>query len=522
MLRIADSFSASDVGRQRRHNEDSLFARAPLFAVADGMGGAQAGEVASRTAVEFFEHGLGGQDGEGTEDRLATLVRAANARIHELSQVNADQAGMGTTMTAVYVGPQEVVIAHVGDSRCYRLRDGELSRLTDDHSLVEQLVKDRRITPEEAFNHPQRSVILRALGPEANVDVDTLTHRARGGDVYLLCSDGLTTMVNEERVGDVLRAASGLREAGLALVAEANAAGGRDNITVILFRLEEVGDVAGGGDQPTVVTPRAVPTTDPGDQPTVPRPIVTVPSDGAPATAPAGPPAVDDDDEGDDLTVIPERKPKASGDGGAPQGAGRVEGWAETTLVIAPRTVAATTPPGARPARSRQPGAPPRRPGPGYCPPTTAGSVAGAPAAVPAPTRAPPARRPRLPTQQPPARPRRFRRFARRMRRSMPLLVVLACILGVLAAGAYIASTTVYFVATNDRGLVTIYSGLPYTLPGGIRLYSQYYVSAVPASTIAPARRSSLLDHQLRSQGDASDLVRSLELGQISGATPNR
>ena len=149
---------------------------------------------------------------------------------------------MGTTLTAVYVGEQEVAIAHVGDSRAYCLRDGELLRLTDDHSLVDELIREGRLTPEEAEDHPQRSIITRALGPEETVEVDTRSFRARAGDIYLLCSDGLTSMVPEARLAEVLRLYAGarLRDIGEALIAEANRAGGRDNITVILLRLEEV------------------------------------------------------------------------------------------------------------------------------------------------------------------------------------------------------------------------------------------------------------------------------------------
>jgi protein phosphatase len=234
----------------------------PLFVVADGMGGAQAGEVASRTAVELFSRGL--PPGDATpEERLAGLVREANEEIHELSRSDAQRAGMGTTLTAVYVGDDEVAIAHVGDSRAYLLRDGKLERLTDDHSLVEELVRQGRLTPEEAEDHPQRSIITRALGPEADVDVDRRTYRARAGDVYLLCSDGLTSMVPEERVAEILTKAPDLTSAGRALVDAANAAGGKDNITVVLFSLEEVGSSGGADaalDQATMVganAPRA-------------------------------------------------------------------------------------------------------------------------------------------------------------------------------------------------------------------------------------------------------------------------
>ena len=237
MLRVAEEFHGSHTGRQRPANEDSLYARAPLFAVADGMGGAQAGEIASSIAVETLR---GGDAGTGTaEDRLATLVRAANERIHELARTDDRHAGMGTTMTAVLVGEHDVTIAHVGDSRLYLLRGGELRRLTRDHSLVEELLEQGKLTPEEASRHPQRSVITRAVGPEAHVEVDTLTAPAREGDVYLLCSDGLTTMVDEADIARALGEHATLREAGHALIDAANDAGGRDNITVVLFRLED-------------------------------------------------------------------------------------------------------------------------------------------------------------------------------------------------------------------------------------------------------------------------------------------
>jgi protein phosphatase len=245
MLRVAEHFERTDTGRARRANEDSYFARAPLFAVADGMGGAQAGEVASSVAVEVLEQGLPGGVGS-VEERLARRVAEANARINELSQAEDARAGMGTTLTAAYVGEHDLTVAHVGDSRLYRLRGGELERLTEDHSLVEELVRQGRLSPEEASEHPQRSIITRALGPEAGVVPDTQTVTARDGDVYLICSDGLTSMVPEGRVAEVLAAEPSLAHAGRALVDAANAAGGRDNITVVLFRLEDVEAVGAG------------------------------------------------------------------------------------------------------------------------------------------------------------------------------------------------------------------------------------------------------------------------------------
>jgi serine/threonine protein phosphatase PrpC len=241
MLRIAEQWHGSDMGRQRQGNEDSYFVRAPLFVVADGMGGAQAGEVASEMAVESFDRGL--PDGAPAEG-LVQVIEDANRRIHDRSQSDAGSAGMGTTVTAAYVGQEDVTIAHVGDSRAYVLRDGELIRLTRDHSLVDELVRRGKLTEEQAETHPQRSVITRALGPEPDVEVDVEVYQARPGDLFLLCSDGLTGMVPEGQVKPILESGGSLARAGRELIAAANEAGGRDNITVILFRLEEVGKAA--------------------------------------------------------------------------------------------------------------------------------------------------------------------------------------------------------------------------------------------------------------------------------------
>jgi serine/threonine protein phosphatase PrpC len=239
MLRVAEHVERTDTGRQRRGNEDAYFARAPLFAVADGVGGAQAGEVASQLAVEVLEKGV--PEGDGSiEERLRARVEEANARIAELAQADERRAGMSTTLTLAYVGEEELSVVHVGDSRLYRLRDGVFERLTDDHTLVDELVRSGKLTQQEAEQHPQRSIITRALGSEG-IEADTRTWPARGGDVYLICSDGLTGMVDEARVGELLAGAPSLSAAARTLIDAANDAGGRDNITVVLFRLEEVG-----------------------------------------------------------------------------------------------------------------------------------------------------------------------------------------------------------------------------------------------------------------------------------------
>ena len=253
-LQIAEDSYKTDTGRQRTTNEDSYFARGPLYAVADGMGGAQAGEVASRIAAEAFEPAERGS--EAPETFLRSVVQSANSQIHLLSQKDASRSGMGTTLTAALVEGDEISIGHVGDSRAYLYRDGELKLLTADHSLVEELRRQGRLTEEEAETHPQRSIITRALGPEAEVEVDTLTTSARPGDVYLICSDGLTTMVKDAKIKEILAESSSLDEATTWLVNEANEAGGRDNITVVTFRLEE-GEAQAADEGATLVGPSA-------------------------------------------------------------------------------------------------------------------------------------------------------------------------------------------------------------------------------------------------------------------------
>ncbi len=239
MLRVAEHYAESDTGRQRSANEDSYFARAPVFVVADGMGGAQAGEVASQVATDAFEPG--NQADEPPEAYLRRVAEEANARIHELAGEDSSRSGMGTTLTAVQISGDEISIAHVGDSRAYLWRDGELRRLTSDHSLVEELRRQGRLTEQQAAEHPQRSIITRALGPEPTVEVDTMTYPVRPRDVFLLCSDGLTTMLPDDRIEGLLASAPDLHTAVKNLIRHANEAGGRDNITAVAFRLEDAG-----------------------------------------------------------------------------------------------------------------------------------------------------------------------------------------------------------------------------------------------------------------------------------------
>jgi protein phosphatase len=238
VLRIDDQAFRTDTGRQRNANEDSFFVRAPIFVVADGMGGAQAGEVASKAAADAFDVDL---PAGPPEQVLRETILAANRTIHELARADPSRAGMGTTLTAAIVDAvgEEVAIGHVGDSRAYRLRAGKLEQLTRDHSLVEEMRRKGQITDAQAEDHPQRSIITRALGPEAEVEPDLQTVPAAAGDVFLICSDGLTTMLGEEQIAKLLAGASSMGAAVRALVDEANRAGGRDNITALAFRLED-------------------------------------------------------------------------------------------------------------------------------------------------------------------------------------------------------------------------------------------------------------------------------------------
>ncbi len=420
MLRAAHTTWRTDTGRQRRGNEDSAFARAPLFVIADGMGGAQAGEVASRIAVEAFQGEL--PDQGSPEERLAGVAQVANRRIYESARAEHERAGMGTTLTAVYVDDGTLAVAHVGDSRAYLFRDGELGLLTQDHTLVGELVRQGKLTEEQAAEHPQRSVITRALGIDPEVEVDTWTYAARAGDVVLLCSDGLTSMISEQQIAAVLASEPDLDAAAKRLVNEANEAGGRDNITVILFTLEEVGG-ATGSDEPTVVGMAPVSSSDDGSH---------------------------------------------AGQRGA--------ATAAATLTAAPAPT--THPPPGKPAKrsaarlARTQG---RRPGDGS-----------------------------------------GRRGPGRFTKPLAALLATVIVLFLVGGGGYLATRQLFFIGTNNQGIVTIYRGLPYDLPFGIRLYESFYVSGVPAQFVPAQRRSLLLNHQIRSQGDAIGLVHAAELGQLA------
>jgi PPM family protein phosphatase len=232
----------TDTGKKRRRNEDAYVVEPPLFAIADGMGGAQAGELASSLAAGAVREDEAAA-GSG-ERRVAELIQEANRRVYERSSQDAAASGMGTTMTVAFVGDANVTFGHVGDSRAYLIRDGKLEQLTEDHSLVAELVRSGKLSPEEAETHPQRSVITRALGTDPDVDVDTFSIETAPGDLFMLCSDGLTSMVEDDVILQTIeKSRDNLQTAAKALIRAANKGGGEDNITVVFFEIgEEVGE----------------------------------------------------------------------------------------------------------------------------------------------------------------------------------------------------------------------------------------------------------------------------------------
>ncbi len=389
MLRIDDQAFRTDTGRQRNANEDSFFTRPPVFVVADGMGGAQAGEVASKAAAEAFAAELASAP---PERLLRETIEGANRSIHDHARDDPGLAGMGTTITAAIVDPEaeEVAIGHVGDSRAYRFRNGKLERLTRDHSLVEEMRRKGQLTEAQAEDHPQRSIITRALGPEPEVEVDLQTVPAQPGDVFLICSDGLTTMLDDDQIARLLSRASSMQAAVRALVDEANRAGGRDNITVVLFRLEDAAAPARAEEGATLVGPSA---------------------------------------EEAGLTATEVRR-RAAGEA----------------------------------ARKRRE------------------DLAGKPR----------------------------RRGLRRVAKALAAIVVIAAV----AFGAWYGNRQVWFLGTDSAGRVSLYRGLPYELPLGVKLYDERYASPIQTGALPTRRRDAVTGHDLRSREDAVSLLEEIQRGQ--------
>ncbi|MDQ6837808.1 MAG: Stp1/IreP family PP2C-type Ser/Thr phosphatase, partial [Actinomycetota bacterium] len=245
-MTVLHAGAATDVGRVRQINEDRFLADEALFAVADGVGGHQAGEVASQTSVETLQRAYA--DGEHTTQGLVAAAEAANQAVWQLAQGSREKRGMGTTLTALALvqedGEEQLGLINVGDSRAYVFKQGELIQLTEDHSLVEELVRDGKLSPAEAQVHPQRSIITRALGMDPNVKVDSWPLTPYRGDRFLLCSDGLTNELSNERIASTLRQIADPQEAAHDLVRQARAAGGGDNITVVVVDVIDDGERA--------------------------------------------------------------------------------------------------------------------------------------------------------------------------------------------------------------------------------------------------------------------------------------
>jgi protein phosphatase len=242
----------TDVGRKRNHNEDNfaIMAEYGLYVVADGMGGHSSGEVASKMAVDTLQEFFAAtaDDPERTwpykmdrargyeENRLITGIKLCNLRIYEQAQRNAKQRGMGTTLAALFAVEDGVYIAHVGDSRVYRIRDGAIDQLTEDHSLLNDYKKMKRLTEEEIANFPHKNVIVRALGMKDNVKVDTRFEAPRAGDCVVLCSDGLCGPITDEKILSIVTSSPDLPQATHRLIDAANENGGPDNITCVVAR----------------------------------------------------------------------------------------------------------------------------------------------------------------------------------------------------------------------------------------------------------------------------------------------
>jgi serine/threonine protein phosphatase PrpC len=256
----------TDIGRSRVRNEDAYLVNDPVFAVADGMGGHRGGDVASSLALESLRSA---GEGSAAEDfqQLVEQIKTANQRVLERGEADRDLRGMGTTLTAILASDGRAHVAHVGDSRAYVLRVGNLQQLTEDHTLVQRMVREGRLTEEEAHTHPQRSIVTRALGVDENIPIDELTLDLKEGDRFLLCTDGLSSMLERDTIQQILQSEPDPQAACDRLVEEANQAGGDDNITVVL--LDVVGDdeAAADGLESAAVQRSVAKTTPEGPDP---------------------------------------------------------------------------------------------------------------------------------------------------------------------------------------------------------------------------------------------------------------
>ena len=224
-------------GLVRANNQDNWLAESALYGVADGMGGHKGGETASRVALQVFRNAIGQKKPDA--DALRMAVEAANRRVYEMSARDDTLSGMGTTMSMIWQDTNRLLIAHVGDSRIYRLREGQLQQITNDHSFVAELVRNNIITPEMAKTHPQRNIITRAVGVDPFVQVDVLQEELLPGDIWLICSDGLHGMVEDGEIQTILSEME-LEDAAERLISRALENGGHDNVTFVLLSNTEV------------------------------------------------------------------------------------------------------------------------------------------------------------------------------------------------------------------------------------------------------------------------------------------
>ena len=242
-----ETYCQTDVGLKRNSNQDFVYAsdqkvgRLPsLLIVADGMGGHAAGDLASRVCVETAVSSIEGSGQTETIPILAEAVQKANQAVLKKAAEKPEYAGMGTTIVAAVIDGNTLYVANVGDSRLYLIDDDRIDQITLDHSLVAEMVRSGRISPEQMRNHPEKNIITRAVGGEENVEADFFDVGLHKGDVVLLCSDGLTNMVEDEQIFRIVRREKTLRDAGQKLISAANSAGGRDNISVVLARLTDL------------------------------------------------------------------------------------------------------------------------------------------------------------------------------------------------------------------------------------------------------------------------------------------
>ena len=253
----------TDVGRRREVNEDSFLVHEPLFVVADGMGGHVAGDIASTTAVDTIKEASPSANAQDM-NTLARLVLGANSRIWEKAQSDPTLRGMGTTCTLLMLDSSEAHFAHVGDSRAYLWRQGNLSQVTEDHTLVGRMVKEGRLSADEAERHPQRSIVTRALGVDSEVEVDLMTVDLQEDDRIVICSDGLSSMIDSDAIATILGEESDPQVAAERLIDAANEAGGEDNITVVMVDITGAEPVGAGA---TATSKRADTAESPGSRP---------------------------------------------------------------------------------------------------------------------------------------------------------------------------------------------------------------------------------------------------------------